>query len=80
MIGGRQHQGRRMGQRCSPGRDEHRHSACSAMVLSTAAAPGCGSILHMEGESTDIEVAWQGIRAQRRAMGAAAEGDLGRRG
>jgi hypothetical protein len=38
MTGGRQHQGGRMGQRCSPGRDEHRHNACSAMVLSAAAA------------------------------------------
>jgi hypothetical protein len=36
------------GQRCSPGRDEHRHSACSAMVLSAAAAPGCGSVLNLD--------------------------------
>jgi hypothetical protein len=71
MTGRRQHQGRRMGQRCSPGRDEHRHSACSAMVLSAVAASGCGSVLHTEGESAGIEVAWWGNRAQRRAMGAA---------
>jgi hypothetical protein len=71
MTGGRPHQGRRMGQRRSPRRDEHRHSACSAMVLSAAAASGCGSVLHMEGESAGIEVAWRGNRAQRRATGAA---------
>jgi hypothetical protein len=46
MTGRSQHQGRRMGQRCSPGRDEQWHSACSAMMLSAASASGYGSVPH----------------------------------
>jgi hypothetical protein len=46
MTGRSQHQGRRMGQRCSPGRDEQRRSACSAMMLPAASASGYGSVPH----------------------------------
>jgi hypothetical protein len=49
MTGRSHHQGRRMGQHCSLGRDEQQRSACSAMVLSAAAASGCGSVLHADG-------------------------------
>jgi hypothetical protein len=49
-----------MEQRCSPGRDEHRHSACSAMVLSAAAASGCGSVRWERAEAVQLRVDSEG--------------------